>query len=137
MAIVGVVGHTNVPSQASQELTRIYNMQDKIMYRTDECTPGLRGYARYNRGGTLEVYFMVSDPNNTCRHTFSIIKYGFGHAYLLATETYSYLHNLSLIEEMDVLGKMPTKELLTDQLMLSLHRRDSAVTSDELLEMMG
>ena len=112
-------------------------MQDKIMYRTDDRTPGLRGYARHNKGSTLEVYFMVSDPNNTCRHTFSIIRYGFGHAYLLATEAYSYLHNLSLIEEMDVLGKMPTKELLTDQLMLSLQRRGSIVTSDELMGMMG
>ena len=101
-------------------------------------TSGLRGYARVYKlsdgSDNIEVYFMVNDPKGATRNTFSILKYGFGYAYLLATEAYSYLHNLSLLEEMDILGKMPDKDELCSHMAQSLLARGVDIGEVELLE---
>ena len=106
--------------------------------RTDDRVPGLRGYARVYKlsdgSDNIEVYFMVNDPKGATRNTFSILKYGFGYAYLLATEAYSYLHNLSLLEEMDILGKMPDKDELCSHMAQSLLARGVDIEEVELLE---
>ena len=108
----------------------------KPRQRTDDRVPGLRGYARIGRGenhAPIEVYFMVDDATGTSRHTFSVHKHGFGHAYLLATERYSALHNLSRLEEMLVLGKMPDKDELCSHMCQSLLSRGVDIQEGELL----
>ena len=108
---------------------------DRPTNRTDDRVPGLRGYARIGKRGCapIEVYFMVDDAAGVSRHTFSIHKHGFGHAYLLATERYSALHNLSMLEEMDVLGKMPDKDELCSHMAQSLLYRGVDIEEGELL----
>ena len=135
-----------MPSLAGHYYTRMSKMKGILMMngslnlkpkqRTDDRVPGLRGYARAGRTencSPIEVYFMVDDAAGVSRHTFSIRKHGFGHAYLLATERYSSLHNLSMLEEMDVLGKMPDKEELCSYMCQSLLARGVDIQEGELL----
>lgn len=120
-----------VPAGLCRSLTH-----SKPKLRTDDRVPGLRGYARIGKNencAPITVYFMVDDAAGVSRHTFSIHKHGFGHAYLLATEAYSALHNLSRLEEMDILGKMPDKDELCSHMAQSLLYRGVDIEEGELL----
>lgn len=106
-------------------------------HRTDDCVHGLRGYAKVDFRGHLHTYFMVTSPEGTQSHTFSMNKYGYAYSYMLASEAYSKLHSLSALEEMDILGKLPCKDELRDHMYASLQSRGYDISKEQLIGEMG